>query len=216
MPRKRIARPEEIAKVIGGATQRLAEAVLSPNAPKLIKRHMQELGDEHLMFAGLLRARAIFPRREFRKLLSVDSGRIAEQVRHLKLTIEEVDALREYLDSVTDQITGKSAAINEPQRVTATLQRILFTQPVVQRFKPEFEDAFRRSLGARRKGRLIPAWELAKAHTPDAFRLNEESAVRGMQKALVRIEKEHSRLKTLGIPSPFEPYPSGPQTEHGV
>jgi len=206
MPRKRNARSEEIQTNLGAASQRLVDSLFSRRAPAVLRRYMRQLECEYSMCEVLLRARKDLPKKKLKGLLTIDRAKLFRNLANVRLTIEDVDAVREELDRFTAVMTGKVDKPVPSTRLFKTMGRLLSPpKPKAHRYRPEFVTAFRRSWQAEQSGQVIPASKLAQELLPDAYRTNPESTIRGLQKAIVRVKQAHERCVAEGIDSPFLP-----------
>ena len=124
--------------------------------------------------------------------------------RGLRIAVDDLGLLTKMFDAAVHTLTGKPVELPDPQRVLSLLKRLVSDQqPRIKRFKPEFEEGFRLMEEARTRGEVITAEMLAKQLRPEDYDRNPESTIRGMQQGIDRVRKEHQRLLSEKIPSPF-------------
>lgn len=195
MPRKKMAAEEAIVSEIASGIQ--------ARATRSINRRLRDLEDEYKIWTALLDLRQAKSKKELREILLVDPKHIAKKCRGLRFPVDELGQLREMFDAVAHTIIGKRVELKNPQRVLSLLRRMVDREPRIKSFKPEFEEGFRLMEEAKTRGEVITAETLAKQLRPDVYDRNPESAIRGMQQGIDRVRKEHQRLLSQKIPSPF-------------
>ena len=204
MPRKKMAAEEAIVSEIASGIQRMCDALVQARATKAISRRLRDLEDEYKIWTALLDLRQTKSKKELREILHVDPKHVAKKCRGLRIAVDDLGQLREMFDALAHTIIGKRVELKDPQRVLSLLRRMVSDrEPRIKRFKPEFEEGFRLMEEARTRGEVITAENLAKQLRPDDYDRNPESTIRGMQQGIDRVRKEHNRLLSEKIPSPF-------------
>ena len=149
----------------------------------------------------LLEAR---PKKEIREVLQVDPRTVANSCGELSLREDDLEQIRHLLSAVALAGSGKAAAIQNPERLFDFFARIAKEKaPLIQRFKPAFEQAFRGRMRAETSGKIVTIESLARELTPYEYKRNPGSALRSMGRGIARVRREHERCETLGLPSPF-------------
>ena len=203
MPRKKKAKPEEIAAEFVAGLERIREALLKPGAPKAIEARIAQLEDELQLWEDLLETH---PRQQLQDQFHVDMGQVLEQCGELSLRFEDLVQIRYGFAEMARALSGEPG---HPMNPSAFVNMVVRAgQPPTQkvsRFKPAFQEAFRRQEQAKKEGKSISARDLAKELTPYEYKHNPASAIRSMQSGIKRVAREHDRCRKLGIPSPFLP-----------
>ena len=137
-----------------------------------------------------------------RDLFPIDVSQLSQASQELSVRVEDLDQIKQLFDALTAAFLGQPAEIENPSRLLDVLTRS--SKPASpKRFKPAFEQAFRRVKEAQKIGKSIPAKDLAQDLTPYEYNHTPESAIRSMQKGIARVEREHQSCVRQEIPSPF-------------
>lgn len=239
--RKRLAKREEVAKVLDAFYQQFWDAMFSPRAPHAIREIIASRQEECRSWRRILRElkKSTANKRVLREQKLNEMRRLERKhgpgfvftdmklefsigllLQKRKLTVNELNLVSHYLRDIARAIAagGKPPQSQSQQagglfKMFERLTRI--PKDRVQRFRPEFEEAFYLQEKAKERGERIAATDLARKLTKYEFRRSETSAFRGMQRGIGRVRAEHQRLIQLGIKSPFlAPRTAESRSEH--
>ena len=118
------------------------------------------------------------------------------------MRVEDLEQIRQMFDGMIATLAGQSIEVDNPDLFVEALTRAARPTPP-KRFKPAFEEAFKRRKRAEERGKSIPVKDLAQELTSYEYKRNPESAIRSMQRGIARIEAEHQQYVVQGQPSPY-------------
>lgn len=206
MPRKKVAKPEEIVRVLTRSLQKLVDAVLNPRSRKNLQRHAEALALEWRVCQFVLthqKGKAGLSKEQLAEVTHVNPAKIRKTVSGLRVTVEDLDRFELLANHAVSVMIGTESPAPPTTLLVRLLER-LGQEPSVKAhtFKPEHLEAFRALQQARSEGRTLTRKALAEKFTPEMFQRNPESAIRGMGRAIKRVKREQQRLKPFGIPFP--------------
>jgi hypothetical protein len=207
MARSRRATSDEIELALKSALSSLTEAIRKPSAKLAIAERVQQLHTELEVWKAISQWTENLTEEALNQKLAIDVELIVEESKQADLTVDDLDALRVMFRGIVDALEGRADSVMTANpEVARFLQRAAKKkEPTARRFRPEFEEAFRRRHSATRGATSITVENLAAELMPREYSSNPESAVRNMQQGVRRVELEHARCQQMEIPSPFLP-----------
>lgn len=199
MARKKIAKPDAIAKEVTEGLEHYCTALLAKGAPRAIIRRIRQLHDETKVWVGILELLETKSSSELQKLLRVEPGNVAKACDGLRARVEDLPKIRGMFNDLAKAISDEPIGFGGAEQLFELMMRLAAAKPPPpKRFVPPFEEGFRR-----RKVKPVPFHELAQTLTPYHYNLDPLSAINNMRQGVRRVEREHQRCLKLGIPSPY-------------
>lgn len=238
MARIRTAKPEEVEQTLFEQYQSFLNALLfSRSAPRTIRSILKRVGRVERFWRAWLDFQLNVPRKKLDTLRKIIPSRARALARSsvqavhpinvkkwkqfsddLKQTVLEMEGQpipteNTYLAYFFLGLFSKGPFDVSPAPFLRALTSGNPAQP--RRYKKEYLEAYRERLTAAHKGEVITTPRLVAKYRSRPDDENFDSDVRGMQRALRRVEKEHQRCFNLNIPFPPDnpfPLPPPPKT----
>lgn len=206
MPRGRIASPQEVQAAVLNALAELREALVSPKAPKVLERWLNQIAWEWWFWHRVLELRRTLPRSKFVEIFTPNADHIARECGATKVTQADLAVFTQTMRLVASAISAGHVPATPPafmRQVSHFFSRQAYaTLAHPRRPKSIYINAYVLRAQARAEGRPLTAAMLAERLTSDAYHRNPENAIRNMQRGLKRAEREYQRCAELGIPLP--------------